>query len=142
IPEIGVTTWKLSNGATVVLKPTDFKNDQILLSGVSPGGHSIVPDADFQSAAYATAVLSEGGAGKFSRIELRKALSGKVASASTYIGEIEEGVRASASPQDVETMFQLLYLYVTAPREDREAFDSWMARTKAQLENRLAQPEN
>jgi zinc protease len=141
IAEIGVTQWKLSNGATVVLKPTDFKNDQILLSGFALGGHSLVQDADFVSAAYATAVIAEGGAGTFNRIELRKALTGKVASASAYIGELEEGIRGSASPQDVETMFQLLYLEFTSPRVDREAFDSWRARTKAQLENRLAQPE-
>ena len=67
IPEIGVTQWVLSNGAKVLLKPTDFKNDEILLSGFSPGGHSLVSDQDLWSAQFADAVVGAGGIGQFSR---------------------------------------------------------------------------
>lgn len=139
-PDLGVTDWKLANGIRVVLKPTDFQNDQVALTGFSPGGHSLVADADHTSAVFATAILGESGLGEFSQIELGKALAGKVAGAQVAIGELEEGVSAFASPQDLETMFQLLYLRFTAPRLDPEAFQSLMSRLRILIQNRDSQP--
>ncbi|MBP7148125.1 MAG: insulinase family protein [Acidobacteria bacterium] len=141
IAELGLTRWKLSNGATVLMKPTDFKNDQVLLTGFSPGGSSLVPNERYVSTSFAAQVLGEGGLGKFDQVELQKALAGKIASAGAYIGELEEAIRGNASPQDLETMFQLVYLNFTAPRADQKAFASWKARTAAMLQNRLARPE-
>ena len=141
IPEIGVTEWRLRNGPRVVLKPTDFKNDQILITAFSPGGDSLVGDEEFPSASFATAVLGEGGLGEFDQIELEKALAGKLASVAPYISELEEGLDGSASPQDLETMFQLLYLTVTAPRADAQTFQSLMTRLQTFIENRRARPE-
>ncbi len=141
ISEIGVTEWRLSNGPRVVLKPTDFKNDQILITAFSPGGDSLVQDEDFPSASFATAVLGEGGLGEFDQIELEKALAGTLASVAPFISELEEGLDGSASPQDLETMFQLLYLTVTAPRADAQTFQSLMTRFQTFIENRRARPE-
>ena len=140
IDEIGVTEWTLSNGITVVMKPTDFQNDELLLSGFSPGGHSLVPDAQYVTAAAASQVLRAGGLGEFSNAELSKALAGTVARAFASITELEENVSGRASPQDAETMFELLYLSMTAPRADPEAFESWRQRVRGSLENRLASP--
>ncbi len=142
IEEIGVTEWQLANGAKVVLKPTDFKNDEILLTAFSPGGHSLVTDQEHSSASFATSALGEGGLGDFDQIELQKALAGKLASVAPYISELEEGLDGSASPQDLETMFQLLYLTVTAPRADEAAFQSLMTRMQTFIENRRARPES
>ena len=141
IEEIDVTEWRLENGILVVLKPTDFKNDQILLTAFSPGGHSLVPDAKFSSAVFADSVVSEGGVGEFDAIELEKTMAGKLVSVSPFIGELEEGVTASASPQDLETLFQLIYLSLTAPRADPEAFQAFMTRMESFIENRKARPE-
>ncbi len=141
IAELGVTRWKLSNGAVVLLKPTDFKNDEVLFYGFSPGGSSLAPDERYVSATYASEVLREGGAGSFDRIELEKALAGKIANAFAGVSELEEYVRGGASPQDLETMFQLGYLALTAPRADQKAFEAWKVRTKGAIENRLARPE-
>ena len=142
IVEIGVTEWQLANGALVVMKPTDFKNDQILMTGFSPGGHSLVSDPQHTSASFATSILGEGGLGAFDQIELEKALAGKLVSVGPYIGELEEGVDGSASPQDMETLFQLLYLTFTAPRLDQEAVQSFMTRMRTFVENRHARPES
>ena len=141
IPEIGVTEWRLSNGVRVVLKPTDFKNDEVLVSGFSPGGTSLAPDERYISAASAGTVVQAGGVGRFDRVELTKALAGKVVRVNPWIGELEESVGGSASPDDLETLFQLVYLYFTAPRKDQDAFDAWRARAKASLKDRLADPE-
>lgn len=141
IEELGVTEWRLANGVRVVLKPTDFKNDEILLSGFSPGGLSLVPDASLTSGELASMVVREGGLGAFDPVTLRKALAGKSASAGAALGEFEQTVRGNASPRDVETMFQLAYLAVTSPRRDPDAYRSALTRLKAELENRSAQPQ-
>lgn len=140
--KLGIVRWTLSNGSTVVLKPTDFKNDEIFLTGFSPGGHSLVPDNEYVDAAMATAVATEGGVAEHSRIALQKMLAGRVAGAYPYISELHEGVNGSASPRDVATMFELVHLYLTKPRFDSVAFVSMRTRSKAAIRNRAARPES
>ena len=141
IDELGLTRWKLQNGVSVLLKPTDYKNDEIVIQGYSPGGTSLSSDDDFMSARMSSSVVQEMGAGNFSNIELDKALTGKVANVQSFIGELSEGVSGSASPKDLETMFQLLYLRFTGARRDDEAFQAYMTRTEGWLENQQASPE-
>lgn len=138
---VGVIDWRLSNGARVLLKPTDFREDQVLLSGFSPGGHSLVPDEQHVSAMFATTILEEGGLGEFDVVTLEKMLAGKAVQASTYIGELEEGVSGGASPTDLETLLQLVYLGFTEPRPDATAFDTFTRRMGGLIENRGARPE-
>ena len=140
IEEIGVTEWELSNGLKVVLKPTDFKEDQIVFTGFSPGGHSLSELEDFIAASSASTVISAGGLGNFNSIDLRKKLTGKVASASASISSLEESISGGASPKDVETMFQLIYLRFTAPRKDETTFQALKAQMSAFFENRDATP--
>jgi zinc protease len=141
IEELGVTEWRLANGIRVVLKPTDFKNDEILFTAFSPGGHSLVPDADHVAAMTADSVVALGGVGPFDLTQLQKLLADKVVGVSPYISELDEGLGGSASPEDVELMFQLIHLYVTAPRRDEQAFASVVHRQRGIIENRLARPE-
>jgi len=142
IAEIDVTEWRLANGARVILKPTDFKNDQILISAFSPGGTSLASDEEYPSASFATTLLGESGLGEFDLVELDKALAGKIAGIDAYIAELEEGIEGGASPQDLETMFELLYLTFTAPRIDSDAYESFMARVRSYVENRDSRPES
>lgn len=140
IDSIGVTEWTLSNGVRVILKPTQFKADQILMRAYSPGGTSLAPDSNYIAATTAAGVVEMGGVGAFDRIALQKALAGKAVSVSPYIGELEEGLSGGASPKDMETLFQLVYLYFTAPREDSAAFDAYQTRVKQSLASRSASP--
>jgi zinc protease len=141
-PELGLTTWRLPNGIRVLLKPTDFKDDQILFRAWSPGGTSLASDAGYLPAATATSAVAVGGVGRFSLIELQKLLADKAVSVSPYISSLYEGFSGSASPQDLETLFQLIYLYATAPRADSEAFAAYRGRIAAALENRSRSPES
>ncbi|MCE5252257.1 insulinase family protein [bacterium] len=141
IEKIGITEWTLANGVRVVLKPTDFKNDEIIFTSSSPGGYSLVPDRNFIAAKTASAIVNEGGAGPFNLIELDKKLSGKVVGVSPWISDLQEGITGNASPKDIETMFQLIYLYFTEPRKDSTAFLSYKSRMKGMIENRSARPE-
>ncbi len=136
----GITEWKLSNGARVVLKPTDFKEDEIVFQAMSYGGTSLASDEDFIPASTAAQVIGAGGLGEFSAIELGKKLAGKVASVRPLISDYEEGLIGNASPKDIETLFQLIHLSFTAPRADATMFDVVKNRLKAMLENQKANP--
>ncbi len=140
IAAVGAIRWRLSNGVTMVLKPTDFKNDQVLLAGYSPGGHSLVPEEDYITAIQASGLVSELGLGVFDQIELGKKLTGKVAGVRASIREISESVSGGASPKDLETMFQLLYLQFTGARRDEKAFESYLSTMNGYLENQQASP--
>ncbi len=139
---VGVTEWKLSNGARVLVKPTDFKADEVLFSAYSPGGTSLVPDADYMSATYASQILARGGLANFSAVDLGKKLAGKAANASVSIGSSTEGLNGSASPKDLETMLQLAYLRFTAPRLDTAAWQAVKAQLDAAVANRALSPMN
>ncbi|UCF40169.1 MAG: insulinase family protein, partial [Gemmatimonadota bacterium] len=141
VEELGLTVWELANGVRVILKPTDFKDDQILLDAWSPGGTSLAPDADYVAARTAPRVIERGGVGEFSLVDLEKALAGKVVSVSPFIASLYEGLWGSVSPQDAETLFQLVYLYFTAPRRDRDAYLAFRRQITEELRNRGVDPD-
>jgi len=138
--DLGVTEWTLANGVKVVLKPTDFKNDEIRFTAFSPGGYSLVDNAELIPAKTADAVIYACGLGAFNRIQLQKLLSDKIAHINPYIRNLTEGISGTASPKDLETLFQLVYLVFTAPRMDSTAFLSYKSKFIASLENRSADP--
>lgn len=142
IAELGVTELTLSNGVKVILKPTDFKNDEINFYGFSPGGTSIYSDADYQSAANASSIIAKSGVGEFNAIQLPKFLNGKRVFVSPMIGERTEGISAFSSPKDLETALQLTYLYFTAPRKDAEIFKGIITQQKGSLANRENDPNS
>src|SRR6185312_13931421 len=138
IPEVGVTEWTLSNGARVFVKPTDFKADEVLFGAYSPGGTSLAPNPDYMSASLASQVIVRSGIGDFNAIDLQKKLTGKVASVQPTISETTEGLAGHASPQDLETLFQLVYLDFTAPRIDTSAWHAFANQVQPFLANRGA----
>jgi zinc protease len=138
---IGITEWELSNGVKVILKPTNFKEDEIVFRANSPGGTSLASDSDYIPASTATQVITAGGVGKFSIIDLQKMMSGKIASANPYISEVAEGMTGNSSKKDLETMFQLIYLRFTQPRADTNAFNVQTNQMKTLLANQSAVPE-
>jgi zinc protease len=139
--DVGITEWTLSNGARVVLKPTTFSRDQILFRAFSPGGTSLASDRDFVAADTASQVISQGGLGRWTRIDLGKKLAGKTASVRPEIDEMREGLIGGSDKDDLETLFQLIYLTVVEPRADPEAFRAMIGQLQAGLANRHAEPE-
>jgi zinc protease len=137
----GITEWTLSNGAKVVVKPTTFSRDQILFRAFSPGGTSLAPDRDFIAADTASQVIAQGGLGGWTRIDLGKKLAGRSASVRPDIDEMREGLIGGSDQDDLETMFQLLYLTVAEPRADPDAFRAMVGQLKSGLANRNAEPE-
>ena len=137
----GYTELTLSNGAKVVLKQTDLKKDQVLLSGEGYGGSGLYGDKELPNLKMFGDVIEASGLGNFSHTELEKALAGKIASASLSMSAYRENINGSSTPKDVETMLQLVYLYFTNIKKDQKSFDNLMQTTEVALKNRLLQPE-
>ena len=137
----GYTELTLSNGVTVVLKQTDLKKDQVLLSGEGFGGSGLYGDKDLPNLKMFDDVIAASGLGNFSHTELEKALAGKIASASYSLSAYRQHINGSSTPKDVETMLQLVYLYFTNINKDQKSFDNLMQTTEVTLKNRLLQPE-
>ncbi|MGQ0649570.1 MAG: M16 family metallopeptidase [Gemmatimonadaceae bacterium] len=141
LADLGVTDWRLSNGVRVLLKPTDFKADEVLMRGWSAGGTSLVADEDVPSAALATTVVERGGAGEFDAVALGKKLAGIQARSGPFIDEMTEGVAGGASPKDLATLFQLTYAKLITPRRDSAAFVAFRNQVRPFFANRASNPE-
>ena len=141
IPAVNITEWTLSNGARVVVKPTDFKADEVLMSAYADGGTSLAADSNYMSAALASQVVALSGLGDFSRVDLSKKLAGKAAGVSASIGDNSETLSGRASPKDLETMFQLIYLEFTGARLDTAAFKAFQAQAASYIANRGSSPD-
>ncbi len=138
---LGTTTLTLSNGATVCLKPTDFKNDEILFKGSRLGGFSLYEANDYPSAEFSNNLVEEMGYGDFSRTDLEKFLSGRQVTVVPTVDKYTEWMEGNSTVKDLETLFQLLYLKSTSPRKDQEAYKSYISREKQQLESIKQNPE-
>lgn len=134
-PLFGATVMTLSNGVKVVLKHTDFKDDEILMTATSPGGSTLFGKKDIDNLKIFNEVIGLGGLGNFSATELNKILAGKMVSCSATLGLNSEDLNGNSTPEDVKTLFELIYLCFTAPRIDEEAYLSFEERMKAQLKN-------
>jgi zinc protease len=119
---LGTSTWRLGNGATVVLKPTAFQNDEVVLEAFSPGGLSRISDADLVPGITASAIAQRSGLGDLSLVDVARLLAGKVAGVSVGLGRTFEVVSGRSSATDLETLLQLLHLQIARPRFDATAF--------------------
>jgi zinc protease len=142
IDGLDITEWTLSNGVKVWFKPTNFKNDEIRMYAFSPGGTSLYDPDDYLNAAWTASVIDMSGIGDINLTKLQKLLSGKIVNVSPYISELSEGFRGSASPNDFETLFQLIYLYFTEARVDIDALNSFKSQQKTLIENSSNSPED
>lgn len=119
----GTTEWILSNGARVILKQTNFKDDEITMTAVSRGGKMMYGAEDAATLKVFPYLYEAGGLGNFSSTNLRKALAGKNAGAGLNLGNYSETVEGFSSVKDVETMLQLVHLMFTDIRKDQETYD-------------------
>jgi len=139
--KFGYKELTLSNGATVVLKQTDLKKDQVILASEGFGGSSLYDEKDFANIKMFDDAIEASGLGNFSHTELEKALAGKIASANMALGTERANITGSSTPADVETLLQLVYLYFTNINKDQESYDNMMKTTELMLKNKLLQPE-
>jgi zinc protease len=138
--ELGATEWTLSNGIRVILKPTDFKDDELLLYAYSFGGESLLPDEDIPSARLTIPAIINMGIGDFSVTDLNKLLAGKRLSVSPWMDDNRQGFNGRMSPKDFETGLQLIYLYFTHPRWNEKDYNMVMDKVKSYYINIVNDP--
>src|SRR5688572_8088756 len=141
VAELGVTELSLSNGVRVILKPTDFKNDQVVMNASRFGGQYLFDPKERFNAEFAATVVTQMGVGEFSPVDLRKVLAGKTATVAPRLGSLSESLNGQCSAVDVETMLQLTYLYFTQPRKDDDLFKSFVSKQQALYQNMAADPQ-
>lgn len=136
----GITEYRLSNGVRVLLKPTDFKDDEILLAAVGEGAMSLESTDDAPTYAIINDMATVGGLGDFSETELSRYLAAKQVGLSLNFGIYEKTLSGSSSVKDLETLFQLIYLQLTDIRRDDELFESYRGRLSDILRNQQNNP--
>jgi zinc protease len=140
--KIGTTDLVLSNGVKVVLKPTDFNNDQVMMAGLRYGGRSLFGDKDVFAANYASSIVGQMGVLNYTPNDLMKVLAGKRASAQAGVGSLNESVSGGSGSDDIETMLQLAYLQMTQPRKDPAIYTAYVDRQRELAQNNMARPES
>lgn len=137
---LGFKELVLSNGAKVILKKTDFKDDQVLMSAWSKGGASLLGKKDYVNARLFDSVIETCGLGNFNSTELDKALAGKQANVNLKLGTYTEGAAGRSTPKDLTTMLQMTYLYFTNINKDTAAYESMMKQLELSLKNKNLNP--
>jgi zinc protease len=140
--ELDYETWVLENGVKVVLKTTEFKDDEILFEAKSKGGYSLYEIEDLMNGKYAASIASESGLGNFDKSELQKYMSGKSVRLNSYIRETSEGLTGSSSVEDFETLLQMIYVSFTNPKVSESAMTSFINKEKGMLENSMLDPQS
>ena len=138
---LGYKELTLSNGARVLLKKTDFKDDEVVIDATSKGGSSLLGDEDIVNAKVFDMAIGASGLGNFSNTELETALAGKQANANLQLFNLHEGLSGSSTPKDLETLFQLTYLYFTDVRKDEKSFAQLMTTLETMLKNQALSPD-
>lgn len=140
-PDLGTEVWRLSNDAIVYVKKTDFKADEILFQSIASGGQSVGNEDDHITLSNTADIIDVSGIATFGPTQLQKMLQGKSVGISPYIERFHHGMRGQTTPKDMKTLFELIYLYHTAPRLDNDAIASWKTRARSQLEQRDKNPQ-
>ncbi|TDX00715.1 M16 family metallopeptidase [Dinghuibacter silviterrae] len=138
---LGTTELTFASGVKVILKPTDFKNDEILLQGFRKGGQNVYGAADRYNAAYASEIVQAMGIGDFSPTDLKKINAGKTVTVTPQLGALSANLSGSSSVKDLETMLQMVYLYCTNPRKDTALFRAYVSRRVTALQFLMANPQ-
>jgi zinc protease len=137
---LGTTEWTLSNGMKIVFRPSEIKEDELLVVGFREGGISLLKNDDIPSAILLGDAISQMGVGSFSTTDLEKLMSGKRVNLRIGISDERDGVSGRVSPKDLETALQMVYLYFTQPRWDATDYKTWMEKMKANYINAESDP--
>lgn len=139
---LGFKELKLSNGATVVLKKTDFKADEVSMTATANGGTALYGEKDYANIKLVNNLCGISALGNFTMNELGKALAGKNCNTGFSMSGSKTSIAGSTTPKDIETFLQLIYLQFTDVRKDMQSYEQLMTSLKQALPNRGLKPES
>ncbi|UOX34385.1 insulinase family protein [Flavobacterium sediminilitoris] len=138
--KLDVTTFTLSNGAKVIYKKTDFKNDEIMFQALSFGGSNTLSNEDYKKVSVAMGGLTEAGFSGMNKNDINKFMTGKIARVNPFVSSTVEGMRGSSTPKDFEYLMQMIHAYFTDLNMDKEAFEGYKTKQKGFISNMLSMP--
>ncbi len=134
------TEWTLSNGAHVIVKPTQFKDDEILFGAVANGGYSRFGVDYTPSIAFMGNALSQAGLGTYTNMDLQKYLAGKQAGVRLSWSDDSRSVSGNTTPKDLPTLMELIYMNFTQPNFTPEEFEALQKSYIGLLHNQESDP--
>jgi zinc protease len=137
---VAPTMLTFANGARVVLNPTSIADDDISFAATSPGGLSLVADADVPEALNAASVVTSSGIGELDAVELDTVLADAAIELYPSIGQTSEDFIGTSTTNDLELLFQLVNLYISAPRFDEVALQATKSSLQAYVDDPTSDP--
>ncbi|MBD5364477.1 MAG: insulinase family protein [Bacteroides sp.] len=132
----------LSNGATVYLKKTPFKADEIFLTASAPGGIArVLNQLDPVSVRTIDIFAPAYAIGAYTSTDLEKYLVGKQVGLQPSFGLYSTEIEGSATPKDLPTLMELLYGYFTSVNYPEKEFAATQSLYYGLVQNQEANPQ-
>lgn len=138
--ELGATEWTLSNGIKVIVKPTDFKNDEIAFSADAKGGTSAIDDAMASSVVFLPYGISQHGLGDYSYSDLSKYLQGSQVSLNVTFDAYIREAEGKTTVKDLTKLMELIYMNFTAFTISEDEFAATQNMLKGVFSNQEKTP--
>ncbi|MCM1297911.1 MAG: insulinase family protein, partial [Muribaculaceae bacterium] len=135
------TEWTLSNRVKVIVKPTEFKKEEVLFNAIALGGLGIIPDSVAPSIMLLPDALEVGGLGEFTANDLSKYLAGKRVGIGYSFGTYDRNINGSSTPRDIPTLMELIYMSFTAPALTEQEYEAFCESIKPALLNQESNPQ-
>lgn len=135
------TEFTLSNGIRVVVKPTTFKDNEILFEAVARGGKSVLSDEYASSTIFLPLAMSKHGLGDYSNSDLQKYLQGKQVTVNFAFDEYQRALSGTSTVTDLPTLMELIYANFTEFNFTEEEFLAAQNMFKGVLANQESTPD-
>ncbi len=128
------------NGARVILNPNTIAAEAVAFGATSPGGLSLVADADVGAAQLMPQVMQSSGLGDLDPVQLEAVLADSSVEFQPFLDQTSENLSGGVATADLETLFQLINLSFTAPRFEQAAFDNSIDSIRPYVEDTNSDP--
>lgn len=121
VSDLDAVFVRFDNGVRLTIKPTKFRNDEVLVR-VNVGDGLLGLPGDRQSAAWAGRALIEGGLKQIDNEDMERVLAAKVYGTSFGVADDAFVFTGSTRTGDLPTQLQVLAAYLAEPGWRPEAF--------------------
>lgn len=122
VTDLDAVFVRFENGVKLSIKPTKFRDDQILVKVRSGHGLLDLP-SDKQSPLWSGSAFIEGGLKQISAQDIERVLTGKIWNAQLGVEDDAFTISGRTRPEDLSTEMQVLAAYAVEPGWRPEAFN-------------------
>lgn len=110
LPQWDATEWTLSNGVKVIVKPTKFKDNEIIVNAYAKGGLSVLGEDTPATVKFLPYAMMQHGLGDYTSIDVQKYLQGKQVSANLQFDDYYRAFAGKTTVKDLPTLMELVYM--------------------------------